>query len=160
MPARKSVGAPKRQAGKRPAQKVARRPRNYCFGCGRDNATGLHLKIALDAEAAVARGVFRTTGRFRGSRLHLHGGIIATLLDEAMGNLNRLDAIIAPTAELSIEYLRPVPIGSKVILEARRTRQEGRNYWREGTISDEQGQLLARARARFVKIGERSPKHP
>jgi uncharacterized protein (TIGR00369 family) len=139
---------------------AAKRPRNYCFGCGRDNSTGLHLKIGLDPENAVARGTFRTNGRFRGSRLHLHGGIIATLLDEAMGNLNRLDAIIAPTAELSIQYLRPVPIGKKVVLEARRTLQEGRNYWREGTVSDEQGNVLARATARFVKIGDRSPNHP
>jgi uncharacterized protein (TIGR00369 family) len=116
--------------------------------------------MRVDHKAAVARGQFHTRGRFRGSRLHLHGGIIATLLDEAMGNLNRLDSIIAPTAELSIEYLRPVPIGTKVVLEARRVRQEGRNYWREGTVCDEQGTVLARGRARFVKIGERSPKHP
>ena len=117
MPVKKSSGSAVRPAAKRAARPAPKRPKNYCFGCGRDNSTGLHLKMKLDTEAAVASGAFRTTGRFRGSRLHLHGGIIATLLDEAMGNLNRLDAIIAPTAELSIEYLRPVPIGSKVLIE-------------------------------------------
>ena len=157
---KKLLGTMPRPTTKKAVRKAPQRPKNYCFGCGRDNSTGLHLKMKLDAEAGIASGAFRTQGRFRGSRLHLHGGIIATLLDEAMGNLNRFDAIIAPTAELSIEYLRPVPIGTKVLLEARPTRQEGRNYWREGTVSDEQGRVLARARARFVKIGERSPKHP
>ena len=116
--------------------------------------------MVLDADTGVARGAFRTVGRFRGSRLHLHGGIIATLLDEAMGKLNRLDAIVAPTAELSVEYLRPIPIGTKVVLESRSLRQQGRNYWREGTVSDEQGNILARGRARFVKIGDVSPNHP
>ena len=116
--------------------------------------------MGLDAETGIARGSFRTVGRFRGSRLHLHGGIIATLLDEAMGKLNRLDAIIAPTAEMSIEYLRPVAIGVKVVLEARSLRQQGRNYWREATVSDEQGNVLARGRARFVKIADASPNHP
>ena len=137
-----------------------KKQKNYCFGCGIDNPTGMHLKMDLDVERRVARGSFRTEGRFRGSRLHLHGGIIATLLDEAMGKLNRLDAIIAPTAELSIEYLRPVPIGAKVALESRSLRQQGRNYWREGTVSDEQGTVLARGRARFVKIADASPNHP
>ena len=160
MPAKKPATAKARVSSGKSAARAVKRPKNYCFGCGRDNSTGMHLKIGIDEATAVARGVYRTNGRFRGSRLHLHGGIIATLLDEAMGNLNRIDAIIAPTAELNIEYLRPVPIGAKVVLEARRSRQEGRNYWREGTVSDEQGNVLARARARFVKIGDRAPNHP
>src|SRR5689334_23493936 len=98
MPA-KEVRRPRAHSASKPSLST-RREKNYCFGCGRDNPTGMHLKMGLDAETGVARGSFRTVGRFRGSRLHLHGGIIATLLDEAMGKLNRLDAIIAPTADL------------------------------------------------------------
>jgi len=96
----------------------------------------------------------RMPGRYQGSRKVLHGGIVALLLDEAMGKFNRLDEIVAPTAELSVEYLRPVPVGRKILVEARRIRQQGRNYWREGTIADADGKLLARGKGRFVKVAD------
>jgi len=130
-------------------------PRNVCFGCGQDNAEGMHLQFKFDEKNAVVRGAFRMDSRYQGSRAALHGGIIALLLDEAMGKLNRLDEIVAPTAELSIEYLRPVPVGRKIVVESRRVAQEGRNYWRECTIRDAEGNLLARGKGRFVKVGDR-----
>ena len=137
-------------------RKIAKKiPKNTCFGCGPANPKGMHLKFTMDGNDAVVRGAFRLPGHFQGSRQVLHGGIVALLVDEAMGKFNRLDEIIAPTAELSVEYLRPVPVGRKIVVEARRIRQEGRNYWREATIQDEQGKLLARGRGRFVKVGNR-----
>ena len=133
----------------------AKAARNVCFGCGPYNSQGMHLKFNLDGNEPVVRGAFRMPVRFQGSRKVLHGGIVALLLDEAMGKFNRLDEVIAPTAELSVEYLRPVPVGRKIVVEARRIRQQGRNYWRECTIQDGQGRLLARGKGRFVKVGDR-----
>jgi uncharacterized protein (TIGR00369 family) len=132
-------------------------PRNCCFGCGPYNTQGMHLRFQVDGAEPVVRGAFRMAARYQGSRKVLHGGIVALLLDEAMGKLNRVEEIIAPTAELSVEYLRPVPVGRKIVVEARRVRHEGRNYWRECTIQDEDGRLLARGKGRFVKIGDRVP---
>jgi uncharacterized protein (TIGR00369 family) len=117
----------------------------------------MHLKFQFDEENAAVRGAFRMPTRYQGSRGALHGGIIALLLDEAMGKLNRLDEIVAPTAELSIEYLRPVPVGQQIVVESRRVAQEGRNYWREGTVRDADGNVLARGKGRFVKVGDRVP---
>jgi uncharacterized protein (TIGR00369 family) len=131
--------------------------RNYCFGCGPHNTGGMHLKFKVEGDSPVVRGAFRMPVRFQGSRKVLHGGIVALLLDEAMGKFNRLDAIVAPTAELSVEYLRPVPVGRKILLAAWRVRQEGRNYWRECTIEDEFGKLLARGKGRFVKVADAEP---
>ena len=132
----------------------ARATRNVCFGCGPYNSQGMHLKFHIDGNEPVVRGAFRIPGRYQGSRKVLHGGIVALLLDEAMGKFNRVEEIIAPTAELSVEYLRPVPVGRKIVVEARRVRHEGRNYWRECIIQDGDGKLLARGKARFVKIGD------
>ena len=131
--------------------------RNYCFGCGPHNTAGMHLRFEFSGTEPVVRGVFRMPGRYQGSRKTLHGGIVALLLDEAMGKFNRLDEVVAPTAELSVEYLRPVPVGRKIVVQARRIRRQGRNYWRESTIQDENGKLLARSKGRFVKIAERVP---
>ena len=133
-------------------------PRNYCFGCGASNAKGMHLKFRVDGHTdgaeAIVRGAFRVPSQFQGSRKVLHGGIVALLLDEAMGKFNKLDSIVAPTAELSVEYLRPVPVGRKILVEAKRVRTEGRNYWRECVIQDDEGKLLARGKGRFVKIAD------
>jgi uncharacterized protein (TIGR00369 family) len=117
----------------------------------------MHLKFGVEGADPVVRGSFRVPTRYQGSRKVMHGGIVALLLDEAMGKLNRVEAIVAPTAELSVQYLRPVPVGQKILVSARRTRQEGRNYWREGSIEDESGKLLARGRGRFVKIADATP---
>ena len=119
----------------------------------------MHLKFKIEGDNPVVRGTFRMPGRYQGSRKVLHGGIVALLLDEAMGKFNRVDAIVAPTAELRVEYLRPVPVGQKILVSARRTRQEGRNFWRECQIEDAAGKLLARGKGRFVKVGDAPPRN-
>ena len=145
-----------RKNAKRPQAQASRNGAlNYCFCCGPDNAEGMHLKFGVQENDSVVRGAFRMPARYQGSRSIVHGGIVATLLDEAMAKFNRSDQIVAPTAELRVEFLRPVPVGKKIVVEARRTARQGRNYWREGIIQDAEGNLLARGKARFVKIGER-----
>ena len=127
-------------------------PRNFCYVCGQDNGQGMRLKFSIDAKDSVVRGTFNLAGRYQGPPACAHGGIIATLVDEAMGKLSRLDGAVTMTAELTVEYLRPVPLRKKILVEARPTEQSGRNYWRECTICDAQGKLLARGKGRFVKI--------
>ncbi len=146
---------------KRPQPRASRNGApHYCFCCGADNTEGMHLKFRVQEDESVVRGTFRMSSRYEGARSMVHGGIVATLLDEAMAKLNRPDRIVAPTAELRVEYLRPVPVGKKIVVEARRRARQGRNYWREGTIQDADGTLLAKGKARFVKIGDRQPAAP
>ena len=129
--------------------------KNFCYVCGPDNGQGMRLKFSVDEKDAVVRGAFNLAGRYQGPPTYAHGGIIAALVDEAMGKLSRLEGVVALTAELAVEYLRPVPLGRKIVVEARPTHQNGRNYWRECTIRDAQGKLLARSKGRFVKIAVR-----
>src|SRR3990172_8205699 len=97
---------------------------NFCFACGPDNSQGMRLKFAMDPKEGVVRGAFRLAGRYQGSGQGAQGGILATVLDDAMGKLSRLDGIVAPTAELHMDYLRPVPIGRKILVEARRAQRQ------------------------------------
>jgi uncharacterized protein (TIGR00369 family) len=129
--------------------------KNVCFVCGPDNPEGMQLKFSIGEEEAVVRGTFSLSERYQGSGLRAHGGIIASLVDDAMGKLNKVDGIVAPTAELTVEYLRPVPIAEEITVEARRSKQSGRNYFRECTIHDASGKLLVRGRGRFVKVADR-----
>lgn len=104
---------------------------NFCWGCGADNPAGLHLKSRWDGEVAVAQWT-PSVDYAAGPRHVLNGGIIATLLDchgvctaiaEAYLREDRTigeePEIWYATASLSVEYLRPVSIGSAVNLSAR-----------------------------------------
>ena len=131
--------------------------RNFCYVCGVDNPQGMRLKFSIDSGAPVVRGMFSMAHRYQGPPGGVHGGVIATLVDEAMGKLNKIDGIVAMTAEMTVQYLRPVPLGHKIVVEARSSEHNGRNYWRECTIHDSKGKLLVQGKGRFVKVGERNP---
>ena len=127
-------------------------PSNACFGCGGANARGMQLTFEQDDAARCIRGRFRLGDEYSGGPGFLHGGIIAVLLDEAMGKVNRFRGVRAVTAELKIEYLRPVPVGQEIIVEAHEVEANGRNLFHEGEIRTTQGLVLARGRGRFVDI--------
>ena len=132
-----------------------RMKRNFCYICGPDNPEGMRLKFSIDPKDPVVRGTFSLAYRYQGPPSSAHGGVIAAVVDEAMGKLNRVEGIVGVTAEMTVEYLRPVPLGRKIVVEARPSEHRGRNYWRECTIHDSKGKLLVRGRGRFVKIAER-----
>ncbi|HXW56288.1 MAG TPA: PaaI family thioesterase [Candidatus Cybelea sp.] len=131
-------------------------PTNTCFGCGGANARGMKLTFEQDDAARCIRGKFRIAEQYAGGPGMVHGGIIATLLDEAMGKVNRFRGVRAVTAELKIDYVRPVPVGQEIFIEAREVEVAGRNLYHEGEIRDGRGDLLARGRARFVNLGRPS----
>jgi acyl-coenzyme A thioesterase PaaI-like protein len=84
-----------------------------------------------------------------------HGGIIATLLDEAMGKVCRFREVRAVTAELTVEYLKPVSVRDEIIVEGwEEAEQKGRNLFHAGEIRNLAGDVLARGKARFVVVGE------
>lgn len=135
-------------------------PDNLCVGCGGANPRGLRLRFELDRARKRATARLRLDPSLQGSSGMAHGGIIALLLDEAMGKLNRLYGVRAVTAELDVAYLRPVPTGEEIVVEAATEGREGRNLRHSGEIRDAAGRVLARSRARFVAVGERPATDP
>jgi uncharacterized protein (TIGR00369 family) len=134
---------------------LAPNPANYCFGCGGANENGMKLAFAQDNEKRRIIGRFVLGERYQGGGGMGHGGIIATLLDEAMGKVCRFREVRAVTAELTVEYLKPVRVKEEIIVEGwEETEQKGRNLFHIGEIRNLAGDVLARGRARFVVIGE------
>ena len=130
-------------------------PSNKCFGCGGDNAGGMKLTFEQDNVNRKIVGRFVLGERFQGGGGFAHGGIIATLLDEAMGKVCRFREVRAVTAELTVEYLKPVNVQSEIVVEGREMEQKGRNLFMTGEIRDGAGEVLARGRGRFVVIGQK-----
>ena len=88
-----------------------------CFGCGPDNQGGLHLEFHLNEAHKRFVCEFVLPQRFEGPPMHAHGGIIATILDEAMGKVSKLRSIIAVTGTMQVNYIRPVPLAVQLVTE-------------------------------------------
>jgi uncharacterized protein (TIGR00369 family) len=127
-------------------------PSNHCFGCGGANARGMQLAFEQDDEARRIRGSFQIGAEFQGAPGFLHGGVIATLLDEAMAKVSRFAGDHAVTAELTVEYKKPVPVGRDIVVEGWEVERKGRDQFRESEIRDASGTLLARGRGHFITI--------
>ena len=126
--------------------------KNYCFACGKDNPDGMHLKFTINRERKRFVSSFRLSKRFTGPPGYCHGGIIATILDDAMSKLNKLRDVIAATAELKIEYLKPVPLRTPLRVESRELKKRGRRLIHRAEILNQEGTVLARGRGVFVII--------
>jgi uncharacterized protein (TIGR00369 family) len=133
---------------------LAHAAQNRCFGCGQANPTGLHLEFLLaEDHSVVSLPVIPDT--CEGPVGYLHGGIIATLLDETMSKSIRARGFIAMTRHMEVEYLRPIPSGAQIRLEGRHTHNEGRKHWAEAKILDTDGSTLARGKGLFIEVRPR-----
>jgi uncharacterized protein (TIGR00369 family) len=130
-------------------------PTNPCFGCGGANAGGMKLTFEQDNVNRRIVGRFVLGERYQGGGGFAHGGIIALLLDEAMGKVCRFREVRAVTAELSVEYLKPVAVDKEIVVEGRETGMNGRDLFLAGEIRNASGDVLARGKGRFVVISPR-----
>lgn len=147
MPKNKDHGVGHRTSSSPPHKK------NFCFGCGRDNPEGMHLNFVLDGTGRQFVCRFRLGKRYTGPPGYCHGGVIATILDEAMAKVNRLFDVPAPTSRMSVEYLRPVPLNRPLEVRSKNISKRGRRLTHVAAIHDEKGTVLARSRGTFIIIG-------
>ena len=128
---------------------------NKCFGCGGANDRGMQLTFVQDNVRRRIVGRFVLGDAYQGGGGIGHGGIIALLLDEAMGKACRFREVRAVTAELSVQYLKPVKVDEEIVVEGFETDQKGRNLFLAGEIRNAAGEVLARGTARFVVVGQK-----
>jgi uncharacterized protein (TIGR00369 family) len=127
-----------------------------CYGCAPQLGQGLRVRIlgSRSVEFVVAAVHEGTPGR-------AHGGVLAALIDEAIGiavwSLGRPYA----TARLEIDYLRPVPIGSTVQVDTRFTGAHGRKVYAEAEarIRGDEDAVAVRAAALYVEVPAELPRH-
>jgi uncharacterized protein (TIGR00369 family) len=126
--------------------------KNYCFVCGPDNSEGMRLKFTLDEERQTFVCRFRLPKRYTGPPGHCHGGVIACILDDAMGKANKLRNVVALTKEMTVEYLKPVPLHKPLIVEGKEVSVHGRQHINMAEILNEKGEVLARSKGVFIAI--------
>ena len=123
-----------------------------CFVCGKENPAGLQLEFKPNPQNGEieARVVFPT--RLQGWRDTVHGGLLATVLDETMIKAAAAAGIKTVTAEITVKYKKPartvIPcLASGKVLETR-----GRLVTAESRICDASGQVLATATGKLFKV--------
>ena len=81
---------------------------------------------------------------------YAHGGLLAALLDEAMGAASWFAGNRTVSVHLSFDYKRPVPLGTPVEVSGRMERREGRKIFTSGIITLPDGSVAVSAQGIFV----------
>ncbi|MGH7709404.1 MAG: PaaI family thioesterase [Vulcanimicrobiaceae bacterium] len=128
----------------------------HCFGCGRNNPIGLQLHFEPNGSGAVRTTVVLTQP-YQGWRGVAHGGIVATLMDEAMAYAAGEAGYLGMTAELTVRFRKPVPLDEPLELTAHTLWQRRNVFAFEASISDAGGTVLASAQGNFVARDKLAP---
>lgn len=120
----------------------------YCFGCSPDNPHG--LKIDFTIKDNIVIGEFTSDTHHMGPPDAVHGGIIATLIDESISFFGRgLLKEDVRTMRVEIVFRNQAPIGERLWVEARLQEEKSRKliitarvYTEKNTIAEATGALF------------------
>ena len=122
-----------------------------CFGCGRDNPCGVDLRFSYDGEKVSA--IYTPKESHLGFQKVVHGGVVTTLLDEAMwwavAAMYRQNTF---TAEIRVEFKHPVEHGSSYTVEGVvKEERRGRVFLTQGVVINEKGEICAKGSGTFIR---------
>ena len=125
-----------------------------CFICGVQNPVGLHMHIYNDPDNNCIYSMVNVPEHFQGYPGVVHGGIVATMLDEISGRatlLNGNDENLMVTMKLEVKYRLPTPtltplkvVGRILSMTGARAKVQGQIQLSDGTVTAECEGLLAR----------------
>jgi acyl-coenzyme A thioesterase PaaI-like protein len=125
-----------------------------CFVCGQRNPFGLHLVFRLDQNTIVAD--FQPREEHQGFPGVIHGGIVAAVLDEALGRTSLLgnNQEWTMTGRLEIRYRRYVPYGPLLRVRATLAEERKRMLQASGilTLAGDESVVLAEAHGMFLPL--------
>lgn len=121
-----------------------------CLGCGPDNPHGHHIQVRRQGDAVVGEHVFDQ--RHVGAPGIVHGGAVATVVDDLFGFVLYAVREPAVTRHLEVDYHAPVWLGRTYRLAATLDRRDGRKLFMQATATDAAGGRAFSARAVFIVV--------
>jgi uncharacterized protein (TIGR00369 family) len=121
---------------------------HYCFVCGEENPSGLHLKFSASKGKIQTEFVPRKI--HQGYKNIVHGGIISTLLDEAMVKAALMQGMPAVTVEITVRFRTPLMAGEKVIVEAEIKNTNKKIIETSAVMKKEDDTVIAEAYAKLL----------
>ncbi len=127
-----------------------------CFVCGQRNPYGLHLVFRLENNTIVAD--FQPREEHQGFPGVIHGGIVAAVLDEALGRTSMLaeKPEWSMTGRLEVRYRRYVPFGPLLRIRASLESERRQMVQASGklTLADDESVTLAEAHGTFLYLSD------
>lgn len=124
---------------------------DYCFGCGEKNPIGLHLNFESVEDKVVAKKI--VPKEYQGYSNVVHGGIVTTMLDEAMGSfIQQKYNEQAMTGRLEIRYKHPTPVDEELKISAWQESQRRNIISMQAVIEKADGTITAEATAKFAVV--------
>lgn len=123
-----------------------------CFVCGEKNPIGLHLRIRTDPERGESAAEVTFRDDLQGWTGIVHGGFVATVLDEALIYAAGAKGHTCVTGEITVRYVKPVSTGVPYALRGRFLEDKGRIVLAESELVDPQGVQVARATGKLFKV--------
>lgn len=122
-----------------------------CFVCGKENPAGLQAVFGQDPETGSARCRISLDAVFQGWQGVVHGGMLATLLDETAiyACRNQVEQVV--TAELQVKYRQPAKVGVELEFSARIRERKRRLFTVDAEVRQE-GKLIAEAEVRVFAL--------
>lgn len=121
-----------------------------CVISGHANPLGVAIVVHRQGDEAVARVTLGPA--FEGAPGRAHGGVVAGIFDDVLGNVLTIIEQPAFTAELTIRYLAPTPLGVELEYRGRLVRRDGRKLWIDGECVAPDGTRVAEAAGLFIAI--------
>jgi acyl-coenzyme A thioesterase PaaI-like protein len=123
-----------------------------CYACGAHNAAGLKLRYRREGERIITE--FTPDARFQGFPGYVHGGVLATVLDETLERVSMTAGRWMMTGRLEVRYRSAAPVGQPLVIAGRLVATRGRAIVAEATArtGDMEGAVIAEARATFLPL--------
>lgn len=128
-------------------------PNPTCIVCGPENPRGLKLRFEVQDNGLIA-AEWTPTADWEGFRGIIHGGIVSTVLDEAMSQAVSARGWPALTCELRVRLRRHVSPGETFAVRAWVVERQRRKIVTEAVLSGPRGEEYARAWATFLALPE------
>ncbi|MEW5994598.1 MAG: hotdog fold domain-containing protein [Candidatus Zixiibacteriota bacterium] len=120
-----------------------------CFVCGLKSQIGLKARFFWDGKKAFCD--ITADEEYAGYKGILHGGIVATLLDEVMIKALLAEELLVVTAEITVRFKKPVYSGDRLHLEGWKIGEKEAVYFTKGQAINHNGITVAKATGRYVK---------
>ena len=131
-----------------------------CFVCGKNNPNGLQLNFEIDKEKQALKTTFIASPTFQGWDGVVHGGMISTLLDEAMAKLVYELGYQAVTASLEVRFKKPALILEPLTIRGEITEVNRRLIRAKAYVAKEDGTILATGISAFLRNSLTPPASP
>jgi len=134
---------------------TAKQPNSkMCLVCGLKNPFGLHTSF-FELDSGELFAIFKPREEHQSYPGRLHGGIISTILDEAMGRAIMIHSegdIWGVTVDLNIRFKKPVPLDEELRILGRITKDSSRFFEGTGELLLQDGTVAATGHGKYLKI--------